>query len=53
MHMHSKLGDAHNKHYSGFVYHPKQFRMGANHLQYMELSPSATRVDHFRMHDLI
>ena len=21
MHMHSKLGDAHNKHYSGFVYH--------------------------------
>ena len=53
MHMHSKLGDVHNKHYSGFVYHPEQFRMGANHLQYMELSPSATCVDQVRMHDLI
>ena len=53
MHMHSKLGDTHNKHYSGFVYHPEQFRMGANRLQYMDLSPSATCVDHVRMHDLI
>ena len=34
MHMHSELGDAHNKHYSGFVYHTEQFRMGANRLQY-------------------
>ena len=53
MHMHSKLGDAHNKHYSGFVYHPEQFRMGANCLQYTDLSPSATCVDNFGMHDLI
>ena len=53
MHMHSKLGDAYNKHYSGFVYHPEQFRMGANCLQYMDLSPSTTCVDHVRMHDLI
>ena len=53
MHMHSKLGDTHNKHYSGFVYHPEQFRMGANRLQYTDLSPSATCVDHIRMHDLI
>ena len=53
MHMHSKLGDAYNKHYSGFVYHPEQFRMGANHLQYMDLSPLAICLDHVRMHDLI
>ena len=53
MHMHSKLGDAYNKHYSGFVYHPEQFRMGANRLQYMDLSPSTTCLDHVRMHDLI
>ena len=53
MHMHSKLGDAYNKHYSGFVYHPEQFRMGANRLQYTDLSPSAACLDHIRMHDLI
>ena len=53
MHMHSKLGDAYNKHYSGFVYHPEHFRIGANCLQYMDLSPSTTCVDHVRMHDLI
>ena len=53
MHMHSKLGDAYNKRYSGFVYHPEQFRMGANRLQYMDLSPSTTCLDHVRMHDLI
>ena len=53
MHMHSKLGDTYNKHYSGFVYHPEHFRMDANHLQYMDLSPSTTCLDHVRMHDLI
>ena len=53
MHMHSKLGDAYNKHYSGFVYHPEQFRMGANRLQYTDLSPSATCLDQVKMHDLI
>ena len=53
MHMHSKLGDAYNKHYSGFVYHPEHFRMGANCLQYTDLSPSTTCLDHVRMHDLI
>ena len=53
MHMHSKLGDAYNKHYSGFVYHLEQFRMGANCLQYTDLSPLTTCVDHIRMHDLI
>ena len=53
VHMHSKLGDAYNKHYSGFVYHPEQFRMGANHLQYSDLSPSTTCLDHVRTHDLI
>ena len=53
MHMHSKLGDAYNNHYSGFVYHPEHFRMGANRLQYTDLSPSTTCEDHVRMHDLI
>ena len=53
MHMHSKLGDAYNKHYSGFVYHPEHFRMDTNCLQYMDLSASTTCVDHVRMHDLI
>ena len=53
MHMHSKLGDAYNKHYSGFVYHPEHFRMGSNRLQYTDLSSSTTCADHIRMHDLI
>ena len=53
VHMYSKLGNAYNKHYSGFVYHPEQFRMGANRLQYTDLSPSTTCLDHVKMHDLI
>ena len=44
--LHSRIGDLHYKHYSGFVYLPESFRMGANRLQTIELTTCTTCIDH-------
>ena len=46
MYLHSQIGNLHNKHYSGSVYLPESFRMGANHLQMIELTTCTTCIDH-------
>ena len=44
--LHSQISDFHNKHFSGFIYLPESFRMGANRLQTIELTTCTTCIDH-------